>query len=102
MMKKRFLLSIIIATFAMGEVLAEDMPETDKVVFDAASGTLTLPKVYVMGADGNVSEKMYKADMKIIEGSDLEFKVEDLKESDDHGCFDPESWHAEMGHCMVQ
>jgi hypothetical protein len=55
-----------------------------------------------MGADGNVSEKMYKADMKIIEGSDLEFKVEDLKESDDHGCFDPESWHAEMGHCMVQ
>lgn len=104
-----FAFSIMLADLSF----ADDMEE--KVVYSSSTQTLILPKVYVMDAEGNMTE-MVAAELKLSKGSEpYEFKVEKLTsvmESHDHdshqpavdsyGCVFPETWHAEMNHCMVQ
>lgn len=106
-MKKTFLFSMMVSTLAMGSALAADagMHDKDQVVFDAATNTLKIPKVQLVDADGNMTDIYYTAEMDIsknVAGEKIEFRVNDLKQTDDHGCVLPETWHGEMGHCMNQ
>ncbi len=96
----------------MGQALAE-APDTltskisdmDSAVFDATTNKLKLPEVHYVDSEGNMTSRMFAAELDVsknVEGENLEFKLTDLKEMDDHGCVLPETWHSEMGHCMDQ
>jgi len=107
-MKKRFLVSIITSVLVMGQAFAadgHDMDMSDKAVFDATTNKLKLPKVHYVDENGNMTTLMFAVDMDIsknVAGEALEFKINDLKQIDEHGCVFPETFHEEMGHCMDQ
>lgn len=117
-MNIRHLFSLIAAVLIMSQAIAAEdkkisrkmgdsgiTTENDKTVFYAKANKLKLPKVHVIDVNGNMTNKLYAAELdlsKFVEGEALEFKLIKLDETDVYGCIAPETWQESMGHCMVQ
>jgi len=101
---KKIILSLLMSTLLFGEAFAAE----EKVYFSSATGMLTIPKVYVRDASGNITS-VVSAELVMTKASEpYELQVQELgslangADTDEFGCVLPQTWHAAMGHCMVQ
>lgn len=106
-MSKKYFLSILVSLLLVGQAFAEG--EHEKVMYLSSTGKLIIPQIHVMDKSGSM-KSMVSAKLVLINDTEpYEFRLVDLgvvaddpENVDAFGCVLPETWHAEMGHCMVQ